>query len=402
VSAGAPADTTPDQRERARRDAEQAREQARERARRARRELQEAERELERAEREARTTRSEAARAEAARARAEREARSDLGIEIGRVVGEAVREGVRGAAIGVRAASEALRETQRELERDHDPDVAPTSAPTRIDTLVSVGREATVDLSLVSGPVTVTAWNRSDVRVRGSSERYPLRFESSTGMVRVYTPRTRTTRSAGEQRLEVEVPVGTRVIARSISGDVRVRGVRGEIEARSTSGNIDADGGARNVTLQTVSGDVRGTALEGVLSIQSVSGDVDLTDITGELGAQTTSGDVRLRRARLTRLRAETVSGDVAYDGPIARGGRYDLTSHSGGIHLALPSDAAAALSVRTYSGTIDTSLPLVLRPTPRGQAPATRRMEFTLNGGGAQVTAESFSGTITIARPTP
>jgi DUF4097 and DUF4098 domain-containing protein YvlB len=231
------------------------------------------------------------------------------------------------------------------------------------------------------------------------SERFPLRFESSGGVVRVYTPRTRA-RSAGEQRLEVEVPVGTRVIARSVSGDVRVRGVRGELEARTTSGNVDADG-ARNATLHTVSGDVRGTGLEGLVNVQSVSGDVDLTDISGELGAQTTSGDVRLRRARLTRLRAETVSGDVAYDGPIARGGRYDLTSHSGGIRLALPGDAAAALTVRTYSGTIDTSLPLVLRPTPRGQA-APRRMEFTLNGGGAQVTAESFSGTITIARPTP
>jgi DUF4097 and DUF4098 domain-containing protein YvlB len=151
-----------------------------------------------------------------------------------------------------------------------------------------------------------------------------------------------------------------------------------------------------------LSGDVRGNALEGVLTVPSVSGDVELTDVTGEVGAQTTSGDVRLRRSRLTRLRAATVSGDVAYDGPIARGGRYDLTSHSGGIRLVLPADAAAALSVRTYSGTIDTSLPLVLRPTARGQASAARRMEFTLNGGGAQVSAESFSGTITIARPTP
>jgi hypothetical protein len=398
------ADTTPEQRERdrrAERAREQAREQARERARRARRELAEAERELARAERDARTEQERDARAaRKERERAEREARDDLGLgELGRTVGDAVREGVRGAAEGMRAASEALRTA--EGDRDDDADVAGASA-TRLDTTVAVGREPTVDLSLVNGPVTVTAWGRGEVRVRATSERVPLRFDASGGTVRVYSPRTRT-RSTGDQRLEVEVPVGTRVIARSVSGDVHVRGVRGEIEARSTSGDVEADGGVRAVTLHTVSGDVRGTSLEGVVNVQSVSGDVDLDGVTGELGAQTTSGDVRLRRARLTRVRAETVSGDVGYDGTIARGGRYDLTSHSGGIHLALPADAAAALSVRTYSGTIDTSFPLTMTPTPRGQPASPRRVEFTLNGGGgAQVTAESFSGNIVIARPNP
>ncbi len=389
------ADTTPEQRdrERARREAEQ----ARERARRARRELAEAERELARAERQAER---EARAARTERERSEREARDDLGLgDIGRTVGEAVREGMRGAAEGMRAASDALRTAER--DDDDDPEVAGTAVATRLDTTVTVGREPTVDLSLVTGPVTVTAWGRGEVRVRGVSERLPLRFDASGGTVRVYSPRTRA-RSTGDQRLEVEVPVGTRVIARSVSGDVRVRGVRGEIEARSTSGDVEADGGLRTVSLHTVSGDVRGAALDGVVTVQSVSGDVELDGVTGELGAQTTSGDVRLRRARLNRLRAETVSGDVTYDGAIARGGRYDFASHSGGIRLALPADAAAALSVRTHSGTIDTNLPLVLRPTPRGEAAAPRRMEFTLNGGGAQVSAESFSGTITISRPTP
>lgn len=394
VSLVAPADTTPAERERARREAERAREQARERARRARRELEEAERELARTEREAqRETRTARAERERAEREAAREAGDDLG-SIGRVVGEAVREGMRGAAEGIRAASEAIRSA----ESDYEDDAGTSPGPTTLDTTVSVGREPTVDLSLVTGPVTVTAWNRSEVRVRGRSDRLPLRFDASGGAVRVYTPRTRT-RSAGDQRLEVEVPVGTRVIARSVSGDVRVRGVRGEIEARSTSGDVHAEGGTRSVTLHTVSGNVRGSGLDGVVSVQSVSGDVEIDGVSGELGAQTTSGDVRLRRARVSRLRAESVSGGVAYDGTFARDGRYDLRSHSGNLRLTLPADAGAALSVRTYSGTIDSAIPLVLRPTPRGQD-APRRMEFTVGGGGAQVTAESFSGTITITRP--
>lgn len=373
------------------------------------RERRDAEREIARARRDAERERARA-RAEARRDSidAEREARDDLGIgNIGRVVGEAVREGMRGAAEGARAAADALRDVGRDLDRDHDdePD-ARDAAPTRIDTTVSVGRDPTVDLTLVTGPVTVTAWNRGDVRVRGYSERLPLRFETTGGTVRVYSPRTRI-RSAGEQRLEVFVPAGTRVAATSVSGDVRVRGVRGEIDARSTSGNIDVEGGARRVALQSVSGDVRASSLEGDVRAQSVSGDVTLDDVGGEVDAKTTSGSVTVRRARVSRLRAETVSGDVAYDGTLARDGRYDLSSHSGEIRLALPANAGAALSVRTYSGTIDSNVPLTLQPTadaPGGTRDnsyrAGRRLEFTVGGGGARVTAESFSGSITITRP--
>jgi hypothetical protein len=389
-----PVDSTDAQRERAREQARERRDAQRDAAREQARERRDAQRDAAR----------ERARARRDSLDADREARDDLGLgDIGRVVGEAVREGMRGAAEGVRAASEALRAVERDLDRDYEPD-APDAGPTRIDTTVRVGQSGAVDLTLVTGPVTVTAWNRADVRVRAYSERLPLRFEATGGTVRVYSPRTRT-RSAGEQRLEVFVPAGTRVTATSVSGDVSVRGMRGEVDARSTSGDVDVQGGARRVALQSVSGDVRASAVDGDVRAQSVSGDVTLDDVGGEVDAKTTSGGVTLRRARLSRLRAETVSGDVAYDGALARDGRYDLSSHSGEIRLALPAGAGAALSLRTYSGTIDSNVPLTLQPNALSSpAPAGsrsgRRLEFTLGGGGARVTAESFSGSITIAKP--
>jgi hypothetical protein len=332
---------------------------------------------------------------------AEREARDDLGLsELGAVVREGVRAGMRGAAEGIRAAREALREVDAELADEEDRRAGGARAETtRLDTTVSVGREPTVDLSLVSGPVTVTAWDRAEVRVRGQSDRLPLRFESTGGAVRVYSPRSRG--RGGDQRLEVMVPAGARLTAASVSGDVRVRGVRGDLDARSVSGDVDVEGTGRRAALTSVSGDVRGAGFEGDVRVESVSGDVSLDNVGGQVDAKTTSGGVTVRRARLTRLRAETVSGDVRYDGTLARDGRYDLSSHSGEIHLALPPNASAALSVRTYSGAIDTDVPLTLQPNGSGAARNTgRRLEFTLGGGGARVTAESFSGDITIARP--
>lgn len=330
--------------------------------------------------------------------------------QLNRVVQESVSAGMAGAAGAMAGAAAGLRELGRlgvEYGRDYDPSARDLTGPTRLDTTVSFTAGGTVDLSLVSGPVTVTAWNRPEVRVRGRSERLPFRFERADGpnggSLRVYTVRARG-RSAGDQQLDVVVPVGTRVAANSVSGEVRVRGVRGEVDAETVSGDVDVEDAARRVAINSVSGSVRARALDGDVRAHSVSGDVRIQGLRGEADVNTVSGDVELRSAALGRLRAQTVSGDLVYDGALARDGRYDLATQSGSVRLVMPGDASAALSLQTFSGSIDTSIPLTLQPSERSSDGTAsyrraRRLEFTVGGGGARVTAQSFSGSIVIAR---
>jgi DUF4097 and DUF4098 domain-containing protein YvlB len=290
----------------------------------------------------------------------------------------------------------------RDRERDRDETVG-AQGPTRIDTTVSVGRDASVDLSMVTGDITVTSWGRGEVQVRGYSERLPLRFEQSGSTVRVSTPSNRSRGRAGDQRLEVVVPVGTRVAAQSVSGNVSVRGVRGEVEVGAVSGDVEVQDAVRRVLLNSVSGAVRGTNLDGEVRANAVSGEVTLDDVRGDISSETVSGESTVRRARTSRLRMQSVSGELTYDGTIARDGRYELNSHSGEIHLALPSDVGASLSLRTFSGSFDSDFELTMRPDGRdGSSRASRndrRMDFTLGGGGATIVAETFSGTIKLAR---
>ena len=331
--------------------------------------------------------------------------------QLDRVVRESVSASMRGATAAIAGAGVAIRELGRlgvgEYGRDYEADPRDLTGPTRLDTTVSFTPGGSVALSLVSGPVTVTAWNRAEVRVRGRSDRLPFRFERSDGpnggSVRVYTARARG-RSAGDQQLDVVVPVGTRVTANSVSGDVRVHGVHGELEAETVSGDVDVADGTRRVSINSVSGNVRGQALDGDLRAHSVSGDVRIAGARGQADVNSVSGSVDLRGASFGRLRAQTVSGDITYDGALARDGRYDLGTQSGSVRLVMPSDAGAALSLQTFSGSIDTSIPLTLQPSERdGDGTPSyrraRRMEFTVGGGGARVTAQSFSGTIVIAR---
>ena len=323
--------------------------------------------------------------------------------EMGRAVRESVSASMRGAAEQLRRTSGVVHNF--DFGRDYDVDPRDLQGPTRLDTTVSFTRGGAVDLSLVTGPVTVTAWDRAEVRVRGRSEHLPFRFERTDGpnggSVRVFTVRARG-RNAGDQQLDVVVPFGTRVTANSVSGNVRVRDVRGELDAESVSGDVDVQGGTRRVSLTSVSGSVRGEGIDGDLRARSVSGDVRITRARGEADVGSVSGSVDLH-GTLARLRAQTVSGDLTYDGSLARDGRYDLGSQSGDVHLVLQRDVGAALSLQTFSGSIDANVPLTLQPTARGTDGSTlraaRRLEFTVGGGGARVTAQSFSGTIVISR---
>lgn len=346
---------------------------------------QERERERERAQ----------ARAEAERERVQERAERD-------------RERARDRTERERDRVERDRERARDRARDRADrerdDASSSQGTTRLDTTVSVGRDPVIDLSLISGNITVTAWGRGDVQVRGYSERLPLRFESTGGRVRVWVPQTSYRGRSGDQKLEVVVPVGARVAAQSVSGDVDVRGVKGELEAGTVSGDVEARDAVRRISLNSVSGSVTGTNLDGDIRAHSVSGEVTLGDVSGDIDAESVSGEVDVRRARSGRVRMQSVSGELTYDGTIARDGRYELTSHSGEIHLGLPSDVGAALSLRTFSGSIDTDFPLTLQPDARDRSGRTvrrsdRRMDFTLGGGGATITAETFSGSINIAR---
>jgi hypothetical protein len=73
---------------------------------------------------------------------------------------------------------------------------------------------------------------------------------------------------------------------------------------------------------------------------------------------------VVLRGVASRRVAVQVVSGEVEWTGALADDGRYEFGAHSGGVRLALPRDARAALQVRTFSGELDAGpFPLTLLP---------------------------------------
>lgn len=269
---------------------------------------------------------------------------------------------------------------------------------TQIDTTVSLDAEGTVDLSLITGSIRVTGWDRPDARIFAVADGDArLRFDAQSGRITltIDSERERGRHSGSEARYEVSVPRGTRLILEAVSGNITATGSDGEIGASSVSGQVEVSGGKRKVSVESVSGWVRASQVNGDLRAESVSGDVRADSITGSVEASSVSGAVSLVGIQSRDVRAETVSGNIRYAGTIDAGGKYDFESHSGTLRLEIPRGSGAHVSVETFSGDINTDFTAVMQPGEKGKE--RDNFEFTIGDGRARISAQTFSGPILI-----
>ena len=264
----------------------------------------------------------------------------------------------------------------------------------RLDTTVRLNLRGTVDLSLVSGKITVRGWELPDVKVLASTENGVLRFDATSNRVTLRVEQGGRGRSRGDASYDVSVPRGTRLLLQAASGNVTASGSQGEVSATTVSGAIDVRGARRQVALESVSGPIRASQLAGDLRAQNVSGSVRAENVSGRLEAWTVNGAIRLIGGRSNDIRGETVGGDIVYVGPVATGGTYDFESHSGTIRLTIPRTSGAQFRLATVSGAVQTDFPIETPPAAGGRK---GRVEFTIGDGRGQVRARTFSGPILI-----
>lgn len=276
--------------------------------------------------------------------------------------------------------------------RDYDRDYRSS-----VDTSFDFDRNGLVSLTLGSGDIVVTAWSRDQIRIHATSESGGVRLDASSS--RVSVDLSNRYGGGGDSRFEVTVPVGVRIVARAQSGDIAISGTRGEVEARSQSGDVKIEEVAGRLDVGTLSGDIEARGVvNGDVQIKSVSGDIRVSDFKGDFEGETVSGSIELHGAAGKSVRAHSTSGDLVYEGSIDPSGRYELMAHSGDIKLNIPSNTSAQLSVSTWSGTLDSDFPITLRPGDHGIGSGqAKRFTFDIGNGAARISAETFSGDITI-----
>ena len=238
------------------------------------------------------------------------------------------------------------------------PALAQTDAqPQRLTAAFSnPARPGLLKVTLLSGDITVEAHGGHEVvvearrRPSGQAPRRPpasgptLRIEEDGNVMRVDTP------VEGTLDLRILVPAATALKLRCTRGDLRVRGVAGEMDLRNSDGAIEVDSAAAPVVAHNGRGSiaVRFVRLPaGPMAFSTLHGDIEVAfpdGLAADVVVQSRQGDVvsdfpivladaanRAGRAvGLHRLDAkEEVRGRIGAGGPELR-----FTTYSGDVTI--------------------------------------------------------------------
>lgn len=270
------------------------------------------------------------------------------------------------------------------------------NSDTRIDTTFAFEPSGEVTLSLAAGEIRVTGWARNQARVVAITDRGAISSSFSRNRLRVETRG----RNSGRTRYEITVPFGVRVDASTGSGDINVAGTRSRVSLTTASGSITASDIKGRSEFESVSGTVTLQRLDGTTKVSALNGALTISEITGDLEIERAVGVTRIERANLTGFRFESVEGDVDFDGVLSAGGKHSIETFSGNVTLRVPGTFGATFELETFSGELRApDFSLTLRPSGGDQRRSDDRREYTINGGGAHISIDTFSGAVTVQK---
>jgi Ni/Co efflux regulator RcnB len=283
-----------------------------------------------------------------------------------------------------------------------------------------LGASGTLMLGNIAGDITVTRGSGSETSVEivktahgrdaadarellqlvtvDATER-PDRVE-----VKAHYPGGDEMKRSNRRNLNVEVdyivtaPAGIHLAVETISGDVKIADIKGEVTASSISGDVRITGGGRVGSAKSISGTVEITEanVDGALEASSVSGDVKLHHITARrIQSGSVSGNLELDEVQSERVTASTTSGTIVFGGTLAKNGRYELKGFSGDVRVRLAGATGFELDASTFSGQIRSDdFPITARGRMSG-----RHLTGTWGDGSAVLSLQTFSGSIVISK---
>jgi hypothetical protein len=323
-------------------------------------------------------------------------------------------------AVKARHIVEAARAYQRRSRDDNREEQ--TERTTKV---LKLGTDGALALGNIAGDIIVTRGSGGDVSIeivktaRGRTPEdakellalVPVDVTERNGRAEVKTryPSGEEQRRNNRRNINVSVaytvtaPANTRLSIDSISGNIKVADIKGDLNANSISGDVRISGAGRIGSAKSISGtiEIADTQADGAVGGSSVSGDVLFRRVTARRADGTSvSGNIKFEDVQSERVSGQTTSGSVWFAGTLARNGRYELKSFSGEVRVLLAGSTGFEVDANSFSGEVRTDLPVTRRANAE---PDRRGRRTTLSGtygdGAAVLDLTTFSGSIVIAK---
>jgi len=140
-----------------------------------------------------------------------------------------------------------------------------------------------------------------------------------------------------------------------------------------------------------------------IVDLRTTNGGVRLNNLSNEIHAKTTNGGVRGENITPSVIEASAVNGGIEFTlgSPLDATDSVDLETVNGGVTLAMPSESKATIAARCVNGGINVDNLEISRDEQATDFDKKRRLNGTMNGGGASVKMNTTNGGIHLARST-
>jgi DUF4097 and DUF4098 domain-containing protein YvlB len=257
-----------------------------------------------------------------------------------------------------------------------------------INETVDAAPDGHIEIFNTAGSVKVEGWSRGSVEVTGTLgnevEDFIFERDGDEILIKVKAKHGRSGHKGFVTHLVIRAPEDSSLEIATISADIEVKSVYGEIEAvevESVSGDID------------IQGDGKATVTELV----SVSGDVTAEKLAGEVVLESVSGDVVLASGSYDDVAMETVNGDIVFQATLQKGGEVNIETVNGTVDADFVGDVSAEFEVETFNGRIRNCF----GPKPERvskYAPG-YELSFTEGGGDGSVSIATLNGNLNLCK---
>ena len=251
----------------------------------------------------------------------------------------------------------------------------------------TVNPGASIALKNISGNITISSWDGTQVEVVAVKignpdhfDRVEISINDRASRLDIKTKYPNRGNSNVSVRYDLKVPRNVEIdIIESISGNIEIAGIDGEVNAKTVSGSVNVSDIMGSCSIKTVSGRIR---------IHQVQGSVRANSVSGGIVIQSDSPSEK-------SLTAATVSGNVQFNGRLNPDGMYAINCHSGTITLNLPNNSNFVINASTFSGSIKSDFDIKNLSANKGSR---KKFVGTVGSGGSTVELSTFSGKIQIA----
>lgn len=337
------------------------------------------------------------------------------------------RERARAQQERMREAQQRVREEQRqrarELQRTAQDRNYPSRQEERVSRTLKLGARGELTITNLSGDIVITRRGGGDVQIeavktaRGRTdadarEMLPLvqvdiseragRGEARVSYSGHREPGTRRNANVTVD-FTVSAPENTRIMVKTLSGDITVSDIKGELSLITTSGDVTVSNAERVTAARSTSGDVQvsSTTSENAIELTTVSGTVMARQVRApRLQLETVSGKVIMQDVDTPRLDAQSITGDVEFTSHLAKNGRYDFNSHGGTVRIVVLGDTGFEFDANSFSGSVRSEVTLKEESGSSGNGRMGRRsLRGVFGDGSALVDVTTFSGSVILTR---